>query len=159
MEKKNEMFNRLNEETRRDCIESKYLYVDIRRTHDILAGYDIPDNIKDEYKISVLSPKVEIQHDDEKLNQLLPGSAGEWTDDEDSYVILYKFIEEKNLHSCYDIEISRYSDIDNILYNKITDIENIGELNCPTYFLSDKEDIEDIEKIRKNLSLAVERVL
>lgn len=155
MEKKNEMFNRLTEETKKSCVESECLYFDMRRTHDVLAGYDVPDNIKEEYGISVLSPKIEIQYDDERLNQLLPGRAGEWTDDEDSYLILYKLIKEKdNFHYDYDIKISKYSDIGNFLYNKITDFEDIGEpyvYRSSVYYLSNSEDVKNIESIRSNL--------
>ena len=110
----------------------------------------------------VFSPiiKIHYTYKDKTLNKSIQGSTGDWRD-EDSYIILSKVIRKReNLHFDYDVKITRYPDIDNILYHKTVEVEDIGEpASYSVYFISNKKDVEDLEKIRKSLSHVVARVL
>ena len=151
MKKKNRMFNLLKEDVQERCIETDRLVYDRSRTVFVKKYHE-----DKRYNVIVISPIIKLPPTKKNMNDCYIFEPGLISDDGDSYTILYKFIRNKDgIHSEYDIIIMNYCD-ENILYHKITCIEDIGEpCTYPVYFISDAECFNDIEKIRKGLSKSV----
>lgn len=149
MEKKNKMFNWLSEDAKKKCEELTCMNLDEFRTCYIKEKFD-------EGFVYVFSPQISIVDIDNtgRVHQYnLPGDAGDWTDDEDSYVIVIApspILDIKKSQILFCLRIFKYTDLDKELY--------FGSLICNNngIFILDPNAINEINKIKENLASSVE---
>lgn len=177
MKKKNEIFNYLADEIKARCMVNEILRFDKKRTDEILDDYALSDDIKNEYNISVLSPCVDVIYDNTvyhkqspgdlvEYRKRLPGNPGDWTDDEDSYIIFLKYIGEKEVRygydSIYEIKIVKFDNLGSVLYHNPNVVvsciklinSNMGMIRC---IIKSLDECKKLNNINEYLSLCIEK--
>ena len=179
MKKRNEKFNLfLNKRTRKVCEEATSLSFDAKRTRVFIKVN--AQMMDDKFKAYVMSPTLIVFNDDIgynagkencMFNMNIPGDPGDWTDDEDSYVVVCKKISEKEnfynkntIYYKFIIKIYNYADVgktelfnDEILLAKYfvdLDIDS-GLPDLHHVSAIEMEDIKEIDAIKNNLHYAV----
>lgn len=148
MEKKNKLFNWLSEDAKKKCEELSYMNLDEYRTLFIKEKFD------DEF-VYVFSPQLCIVDTDNagRVHQYnLPGDAGEWTDDKDSYVIAISpspILDVKKHLTLFSLSIFNYTDLNKELYYGSLIYNN-------EIFILDPNTHDEINKIKENLANSVE---
>lgn len=165
MEKTNRMFNLLSDDTKKKCVELDYLDYDEFRTEEF-AKKNYIEMEKTGYWCYVFSPYLAIPTINEMGEddlEAIPGTVGEWTDDEDSYTILLKPVQNnENSNYKYNIKIFRYSDLSERLCD-LKDVEakfisSVYNNQCMISII-DQEARDKLNSIRENLSSAVEEAI
>ena len=176
MKKHNEKFNLfLNKRTRKACEEATSLSFDDRRTWAFMKTN--AQTLDSGFKAYVMSPSLivfnnDIGHNTEKEKCMfsikIPGEAGEWTDNEDSYAVGLKKISEDYANEKYLFNLKIYNyehmmdtpllDI-NVYFNKysLRDYCNGGLENYAQF--SNTDDKKTIDKIRNTLSDCIDEAI
>lgn len=145
------------------CVESKELGLDEKRTNDLLEDYILSDKVKTEYNIYVFSPYVDMTYDDTVFRKRLLGNPGDWTDDEDSYIVFLKYIDRKEMKYgykiTYEIKVVKFDNLGDVLYNKAITLLIVNHIDAnknsiPIYTIDVNTEMK-LNKIRDNLAYCV----